>query len=125
MRRQPPAKSVEFLQWLQTAKERGGRMWAQLMKFRVAEGKEDQMQRLDGQWTEEIGRGTDSGWVRSITLRSDKDPQEWYELVFFESEAKARANEKTPKHEALVKQMMDVAEGIDFVDLTPVNESSR
>ena len=57
------------------------------------------MQRLDGQWTEEIGRGTDSGWVRSITLRSDKDPQEWYELVFFESEAKARANEKTPKHE--------------------------
>lgn len=100
-------------------------MWAQLMKFRVAEGNEDELQRLDRKWMQEIGRGTDSGWVRSIMLRSDKDPQEWYELVFFESEAKARANEKTPEHEALVKQMMAIAEGIDFVDLTPVNESQR
>jgi hypothetical protein len=100
-------------------------VWAQLVKFRVSQGNEEQLRHLDEQWVEEVGRRADSGWVRSLTLKNANDPQEWYELVFFESEEKARANERTPKHLAIVEQMQAASEAIDFVDLTPTNETSR
>lgn len=100
-------------------------MWAQMVKFRVAEENADRMQRLDDRWNEEVGRGTDSGWLRSIVLQNANDPQELFELVFFESEEKARANEKTPKHVALVEEMMALASSVDFVDLKPLKETSR
>ena len=100
-------------------------MWAQLVKFRVPEDNADQLQQLDERWTNEVGRTFGSGWVRSVTLQRQSDPREWYELVFFESEEKARANEKTPKHLALVEEMQAAVEFVDFVDLTVVKESSR
>lgn len=100
-------------------------MWAQLLKFRLTKDDEVRMRQLDDKWNEDVGRGSDSGWLRTITLRNSKDPEEWYELVFFESEAKARSNEQTPRHQELVKEMMDVATSVDFVDMTPVREESR
>jgi hypothetical protein len=100
-------------------------MWAQLVKFRIKEGNEDRLQQLDERWNNEVGRGTDSGWVRSLVLQSTKDPRDWYELVYFESEEKARANERSEKHQALVTEMQQLSESIDFVDLAPVKDSSR
>jgi hypothetical protein len=100
-------------------------MWAQLVKFRVPADKVDQLQQLDERWNDEVGRTAGSGWVRSVTLQRQSDPSEWYELVFFESEEKARANEKTAKHLALVEEMQAAGKFVDFVDLTVVKESSR
>lgn len=101
-------------------------MWAQLMKMRVAEGAFDRFEEAGRQWEEKVGRGTDSGWVRSILLRSVTDPNELYELVYFESEEKARANEKSPQHLEVVSTLMDMVEGPpEYVDLIPVEESTR
>lgn len=100
--------------------------WAQLMTMRVRPGNENAMQRIEAQWEEQIGRGTESGWVHSSLLRSVNDPTEWYTLVSFESEAKARANEKSAQHQALVDQFAPLIDGQpDYVDLTPVHDSAR
>src|SRR5438067_1523206 len=101
-------------------------MWAQMVKFRVPEGKAEQMQAVNSEWENKVGRGTDSGWVESVVLRNQKDPGEWYALVFFDSEEKARANEQTQLHQDTVKKM----EGFmtaqpEFVDLEIVGESKR
>lgn len=101
-------------------------MWAQLVKMRVQPGSEDQLQRLDQQWQDQVGRGTDSGWIRSFTFRSANDPNQWYELVFFESEEKARANEQDQKHQEVLQQMLPLMDGQpEYVDLTPVQETTR
>jgi hypothetical protein len=99
-------------------------MWAQLVKTRIKPGSEDKMRQLDQQWQEQVGRGTDSGWVRSLTFTSANDPNEWYELVFFEE--KARANERSPQHQEIVQQMMPLADGQpEYIDLTPVGDQTR
>ncbi len=70
-------------------------MWAQLVKMKVQPGNEEELQRIGQDWEEQVGRGTDSGWMRTLLLRSATNPDEWYELVYFESEDKARANERS------------------------------
>ncbi len=101
-------------------------MWAQLVKMRAKAGSEETLQRLNQEWEEQVGRGTDSGWVRSLTFRNANDPNEWYDLVFFESEEKARANERNQKHQEVLQQMLPLMDGQpEYVDLTPVNESTR
>lgn len=101
-------------------------MWAQLVKMRIQAGNEARLRQLDQQWQEEVGRGTDSGWVRSLSFQNAGDPREWYELVFFESEEKARANEQNQKHQHVLQQMLPLIEGRpEYVDLTPVQESAR
>ena len=101
-------------------------MWAQLVKARVADGAADKLQELGRKWEEEVGRGTDSGWIRSLYLRSASDPSEIYELVYFESEEKARANERTPRHLELVTELAGLFDGPpEYVDLIPIEESSR
>jgi quinol monooxygenase YgiN len=101
-------------------------MWAQLVKMRVKPGTEERLQELDQQWQEQVGRGTDSGWVRSLTFRNANNSNEWYEVVYFESEAKARANERGTKHLEIVEQMMALIDGQpEYVDLTPVEETTR
>ena len=101
-------------------------MWAQLFKVRVKQGAAEQFQTINQQWEEEVGRGTDSGWLRSLFFRSAADPNEWYEVVFFESEEKARANERSQKHLELLGQLMELVDGQpEYVDLTPVQETTR
>lgn len=100
--------------------------WAQLMKMHVLPGNEDAMRAIEAQWEEQIGRGTDSGWIGSSILRSVQNPSEWYSLVSFESEAKARANEKTAKHQAVVSQFEPLIDGPpEYVDLTPIADNKR
>src|SRR5438270_7269599 len=97
---------------MQESPRQGDReMWAQLVKMRVKEGSDERLQQAETQWEDEVGRGTDSGWVRSLSFRSANDPNELYQLVFFESEEKARASERSPEHQRVVQQLMSLAEG--------------
>jgi hypothetical protein len=48
-------------------------MWAQLVKMKVKPGHVDELQRIEQQWEEAIGRGTDSGWSRTLLLRNAKN----------------------------------------------------
>ena len=101
-------------------------MWAQLIKMRVKEGAADRLLAINQQWEEQVGRGTDSGWLRSLIFRSAGDPEEWYEVTYFESEEKARANERSQRHLELLGQMTQLIDGEpEYVDLTPVEESTR
>jgi quinol monooxygenase YgiN len=101
-------------------------MWAQVVKMRVQPGNDERFQQIGQQWEEQVGRGTDSGWVRSLVFRNADDPNEYYQVVFFESEEKARGNERNQKHQALLQQWLALAAGQpEYVDLTPVQESTR
>ena len=101
-------------------------MWAQLIKMRVPAGNDQKLLEINRQWEEQVGRGTDSGWNRTLFFQSAGDPREWYEVVYFESEVKARANERNQKHLELLGQMIPLIDGqLEYVDLTPVQESTR
>ena len=101
-------------------------MWAQLIKMRAKEGATEQLLEINRQWEEQVGRGTDSGWMRSLFFHTAENPSEWYELVLFESEEKARANERNQKHLDLLGQLMSLIDGQpEYVDLTPIQESRR
>jgi hypothetical protein len=68
-------------------------------------------------------------WVcprRLFLFRNADDPREWYEVVSFESEQKARANERSQKHQALLGQLLPLIDGQpEYADLTPVEETKR
>jgi quinol monooxygenase YgiN len=101
-------------------------MWAQLVKFRVAQDKVGALRALDGEWAEKVGRAPGSGWVKTVALQGASDPTEQYVLVMFESEAAARASEQTPNHLAFLEKVMATVAGPpEFWDLTVVNEMSR
>jgi hypothetical protein len=70
-------------------------MWAQLIKMRLQPGKD--LAGLDKQMR--AIEQPDSGLLRSIVMRDQKDPGQFYVLVVFESEEKARARERDPRRQ--------------------------
>jgi quinol monooxygenase YgiN len=98
-------------------------MWAQLIKMRLKPGKDlagldEQMRAIEQ---------PDSGLLRSIVMLDQKDPGQFYVLVVFESEEKARARERDPRRQeglqASQAMMADMLAGPpEFVDLAVVEE---
>src|SRR5579872_6858554 len=96
-------------------------MWVQLVKARIKAGTEDELQQLYAEASRRTGR--DTGWVRSISLRSSKDPQQTYGLVIFESEAKAREYERSPEQAELTGKLGQLMDGPpEFLDFDEVVE---
>jgi hypothetical protein len=102
-------------------------MWAQLITMRLKPGKGGDLPRL----YKELGatEQPDSGLLRSLAMRDQKDPSRVYHLVIFESEERARAREQDPRRqEALQSVRATMAEIFDgppeFVDLTVVEDTS-
>ena len=98
-------------------------MWAQLIKMRLKPGKD--MTEVNAQLRAAEQPG--SGLVRSIAMRDQKDPNQAYFLIVFESEEKARAREQDLRRQeglqAVRATMADTYEGPpEFVDLTVVEE---
>jgi quinol monooxygenase YgiN len=101
----------------------GSDMWAQLIKFRVKPGKDTVELNKQLQAVEQPG----SGLLRTILMRDQKDPDQLYTLVVFESEEKARAREQDPRRQeglqAVGAMMADVLAGPpEFVDLAVIEE---
>jgi heme-degrading monooxygenase HmoA len=98
-------------------------MWAQIIKARLKSGAEDQMRSIQ----KEFETADDSSpWVRSIALADQDNPGLYYNVVFFESEEKARANENTPEQQARVHRIQELYEGQpEFVNCDVVYETSR
>jgi quinol monooxygenase YgiN len=100
-------------------------MWAQLIKARFKPGQEDEARRIQEEIAERE-RQSPTGWVRSIRLQNQNDPQEFYSLIFFESEEKARQREQSPEQQALVQRIWACMDGRpEFVDFNVVEEISR
>jgi quinol monooxygenase YgiN len=96
-------------------------MWAQLIKARLKPGKEDELHRLEDE-IQAVSQ-TESGWVRSFSMRDQSDPSQHYTLVVFESEAKARTFEQNPAAAAVVSKLSGVFEGPpEFVNLEVLRE---
>ena len=70
-------------------------MWAQLMSFRLKPGKDTVGLREQLRVTEQ----PDSGLLRTMIMQDQKNPDQFYTLVVFESEEKARARERDPRRQ--------------------------
>lgn len=102
-------------------------MWAQLMKIRVKPEKEHDLAGVFKQLQALEQPG--SGLVRTMTMRDQSDPNQYYVLVVFESEEKARARERDPiRQEGLKPAQAALAEILDgpreFIELTVVQDVS-
>ena len=103
--------------------EGGSVMWAQLMRFRVKPGKDTAGLREQLQAVEQPG----SGLLRTMIMQDQKDPDQFFTLVVFESEEKARARERDPRRQeglqVLRAMLADRLAGPpEFADLAVVEE---
>ena len=97
-------------------------MWAQLIKARIKPGSETAARQVEEELRTEHPSG---GPIRSMSFRNEKDQNEVYNLVFFESEEKAREFERSPEQQQRVRRFWDLFEGQpEFVDLIPDHEWS-
>jgi len=98
-------------------------MWAQLIKIRVKPGKDTVELNKQLQAVEQPG----SGLLRTILMRDQKDADQLYSLVVFETEEKARAREQDPRRQEglqTIRAMMSdiLASPPQFVDLAVIEE---
>jgi hypothetical protein len=101
----------------------GSVMWAQLMRFRLKPGKDTAGLREQLQAVEQPG----SGLLRTMIMQDQKDPDQFFTLVVFESEEKARARERDPRRQeglqVLRAMLADRLAGPpEFTDLAVVEE---
>ena len=101
----------------------GSVMWAQLMRFTLKPGKDTAGLRQQLQAVEQ----PDSGLMRTMIMQDQKDPDQFYTLVVFESEEKARARERDPRRQeglqVLRAMLADRLAGPpEFTDLAVVEE---
>ncbi len=100
-------------------------MWAQLIKSRIKPGKEQEARTLPREF-ETQAAGATPPWVSITNAVNQNNPNETYTLVIFESEEKARENERSPEQAKRVERMMEVFEGRpEFVDLEVLYHGSR
>lgn len=100
-------------------------MWTQIIKVRLKPGKDEQIASLLEQLraTEQ----PDSGLLRTTAMKDEKDPNQIYMMVTFDSEEAARAREKDPRREEGLKAaratMAEIFEGPpEFIDLNVIEE---
>jgi hypothetical protein len=98
-------------------------MWAQLITWRLKPGKDLAGLNEQLRAVEQPG----SGLLRTMVMRDQKDPDQLYTLVVFESEEKARERERDPRRQeglqAVRAMLADVlAAPPEFTDLAVVEE---
>jgi quinol monooxygenase YgiN len=98
-------------------------MWAQLMRWQLKPGKDMAGLREQLQAVEQA----DSGLIRTMIMQDQKEPGQFYTLVVFESEEKARARERDPRRQdglqVLRAMLADILAGPpEFTDLAVVEE---
>jgi quinol monooxygenase YgiN len=98
-------------------------MWAQLMRWQLKPGKDMAGLREQLQAVEQA----DSGLIRTMIMQDQKEPGQFYTLVVFESEEKARARERDPRRQeglqVLREMLADILAGPpEFTDLDVVEE---
>src|SRR4051794_11641214 len=102
-------------------------MWMQIIKTRLKQGDDADLAALMKQF--EALEQPNSGLVRSVAARDQKDPGAVYMIVTFESEEHARARERDERREgglqAVQQLMTEMFDGPpEFVDLNVVAEHS-
>jgi heme-degrading monooxygenase HmoA len=97
-------------------------MWAQIVKARVKPGSEQDMQRLRDEMRARAGQRT-PGFIRGLWMQNQKDPQEYYTVIVFESEERARESERSLEQDELFQRMRSLQDGTpEYVDLNVIEE---
>jgi hypothetical protein len=101
-------------------------MWAQMIKVRLRPGSDTAELGELGKQIRAIEQ-PDSGLIRTSYMRDQKDPDQLYVLVVFDSEEKARERESDPRREEGLKTARATMATLftgppEFVDLTVVEE---
>ncbi len=90
-------------------------MWAQIVKSRMKPGAEDRLLQLDAEMSGQITQR--GGWLQTIVLRDQKNPEQTYAVVLFESEDAARASESSPEVQEFARRIQSNMEGQpEFID---------
>jgi quinol monooxygenase YgiN len=100
-------------------------MWAQLIETRLNDDGADNLPRLIEKLRSIEQPG--SGFVRSIAMRDQNDPNRFLMLVVFESEDAARARERDPRRQEGLNEVRALmaetfAGSPEFTDLTVLQE---
>lgn len=82
-------------------------MYGTVAHFRARPGTEAQLARL----MREFESLRIPGFVREYIYRMDKDPQEYYLSVLFQSKEAYWANAQTPEQDARYRQLLGLMEG--------------
>ena len=98
-------------------------MWAQLMRWQLKPGKNTAGLREQLQAVEQPG----SGLLRTMVMQDQKNPDQFFTLVVFESEEKARARERDQRREEGLQGLRalladKLATPPEFTDLAVVEE---
>lgn len=91
-------------------------MWAQIIKTRMKPGAEEQLKDIRDQVQSRVsGR---PGLVHAYWMRSQKDQQEYYTVIVFESEEKAREGERELEQDPVFERLRSLEAGTpEYVDL--------
>lgn len=98
-------------------------MWAQLTSFTLKPGKDLVGLREQLQATEQ----SDSGLLRTMIMKDQKNADRYYTLVMFESEERARERERDPRREQGLRVLREMladrlAAPPEFIDLGVVED---
>ena len=100
-------------------------VWAQIIKVRIQPDREQELKQVQEEISQRV-RDSRPGWRRTITLQNQNDPAEYYNVVFFESEESARAQEQSAEQQENVRRIQSVMDGPpEFVDCNVVWETAR
>jgi heme-degrading monooxygenase HmoA len=102
-------------------------MWAQMLKTRIKPGQEATVQQLPQEMEQRFQRqGSNLGPVRVIMMQDQNDPGAYINVIFFESEARARDYEGSPLQTEIQQRMMQIWDGPpEFTDLNVLHEFNR
>ena len=99
-------------------------MWAQLVKVRMKGGTEEEFEKVRNEMRTRQAQAR-PGFVRLLSMRNQRDPQEYYTLIVFESEEKAREGERGLEQDELFQRLRSLQEGTpEYVDLEVVDDVS-
>ncbi len=94
-------------------------MWAQIIKGRMKPGAEQVLAEVRDDIKAQIGQRP--GLIHSFWMQNQQDPQEYYTVIIFESEAAARASEPDVNQNPAFQKLRAYAEGApEYVDLNVI-----
>lgn len=99
-------------------------MWAQIIKSRMKAESESEMESI----RDEMGRrmGERPGLVHSFWMQNQRDQQEYYTLIVFESEEVARQGERALEGDPVFQRILAITEGTpEYVDLNVLEHSDN
>jgi hypothetical protein len=95
-------------------------MWAQLLKARVRPENVAKVRAVQQELESAITG--DSPVIQAYAFQSQQDPEEYYNLIVFETEEKAREGERNPELQERIKRMQSLMDGPpEYVNLKVVN----